>query len=255
MNQAVWAAALLDPALPVPPGLRTWNASDTAQRFGVHRNNVIAGLVATLGDALPVLRQFVGEGFFAALARAFIAHHPPRTPVLAEWGDDFAPWLAGFAPAAHWPCLPDLARLERARTHAFHAADAPPMGAAAQAALAAGLADPERLPRSRLLLQPSLQALHSAWAVARLWAAHQQPETPERLDIDGPEGVLVLRDSSGQVGMLSVPVASARFCAALRAGHTLSAALDSVPGVDLVATFTLLIGHGAVLAWSPEEPA
>lgn len=256
MRADTWAAALLDPARPVPQGLRTWNGSDPAVRFGVHRNNVMSGLVATLGEALPVLRRFVGDAYFAALARVFIGAHPPRTPVLAEWGDDFAPWLEGFAPAADWPCLPDLARLERARTHAFHAADAAPVSAEGLARLAANLAQPTQLPQMRLLLQPSLRALHSAWAVARLWAAHQPPEEPQHLHIDGPEGVIVLRDPAGHVQVLVVPVASAQFCADLAARHTLGEALSRTPGVDLVDTFTLLIHHGAIVAWQAAgEPA
>jgi hypothetical protein len=249
MNHADWAAALLDPALPVPGGLKAWNRSDPAQRFAVYRNNVIAGLVNSLGEALPVLRRFVGEAYFAALARVFITAHPPSTPVLAEWGDDFAPWLEGFAPAADWPFLSDLARLERARSHAFHAADAEPIGTGSLAALAAAVADPTQLPQVRLRLHPSLVVLHSRWATVSLWAAHQQNDEPETLELGEPEGVLVLRDAGGEVLVLPVSPASARFCGALLAGDTLGQALDAAPDADLAASFTLLIRHGAVLAW------
>ena len=44
--QPDWAAALLDPERPPPPGLRAWNGSDPARRFAVHRNNVVASLVS-----------------------------------------------------------------------------------------------------------------------------------------------------------------------------------------------------------------
>ena len=43
-----FAAALLDPGLPPPEGLITWNGSDPVRRFAVYRNNVIVSLVDAL---------------------------------------------------------------------------------------------------------------------------------------------------------------------------------------------------------------
>ena len=169
-TQSGFVRALLDPTLPAPPGLATWNGSDPALRFAVYRNNVVVSLVAALADTFPVVRELVGADFFTAMARLYVAEQPPSSPVLAHYGDGFADWVGQFEPAAAVPYLADIARLERARVRAYHAADAPLLGADT---IAAQLADPERLPAARLQLHPSVTVLASPWAVVSLWAAHQ----------------------------------------------------------------------------------
>ena len=69
------------------------------------------------------------------MARAFVAATPPRTPVLTTYGDEFAEFIAAFEPARELAYLADVARLEAARTHAYHAADAVPVDAEPFAAL------------------------------------------------------------------------------------------------------------------------
>lgn len=91
-----------------------------------YRNNVAVSLGQALGRRFPVIQRLVGDEFFAALARAYLAADPPRSPVLMEWGAGFADFLAGFRPLAGWPFMADVARIEWARGLAFHAADAPP---------------------------------------------------------------------------------------------------------------------------------
>ena len=110
-TQSGFVRALLDPTLPAPPGLATWNGSDPALRFAVYRNNVVVSLVAALADTFPVVRELVGADFFTAMARLYVAEQPPSSPVLAHYGDGFADWLAQFEPAANLPYLADMAPL------------------------------------------------------------------------------------------------------------------------------------------------
>ena len=63
------------------------------------------------------------------MARAYALAEPPRSPVLMDYGAGFADFIAGFAPAASLPYLPDVARIERAWREAYHAADAEPLTA------------------------------------------------------------------------------------------------------------------------------
>jgi hypothetical protein len=248
--QAIFAAALLDAQAPLPSGLRAWNGSDPARRFGVHRNNVVVSLVGALADTFPVLRQLVGDEFFDAMAGVFVRAHPPASPVLAHYGAGFADWLAGFAPARALPYLPDMARLEHARVAAYHAADAEPLAAPA---IAAHLARPASLPGARLRLHPSCRVLHSAFCVHALWAAHQG-DTPfgadgPAIDIGQASAMLVLRDAADEVQVIAIDAAAAGFIAALFGGHSLGDALRGAPGVDLAATLALLLRHGAIVGW------
>ena len=87
-----------------------------------------------LGTRFPATSRIVGEEFFNAMARVFVIAHPPRSPLLMTYGDDFPDFIADFEPAAELPYLADVARLEAARTRAYHAADAVLLDPAAVAA-------------------------------------------------------------------------------------------------------------------------
>ena len=246
--QTAFAAALLDPALPCPQGLRTWNGSDPARRLAVYRNNVVSSLIDALADTFPVVQQLVGTEFFRAMAGVFVRRHPPRSRILAQYGEGFAAFIAGFEPAAALPYLPDMARLEFARLKALHAADAEPIS---EAVLAQALADPEALAGLRLRWHPSLSVLESPHAVVSLWAAHQTDGEMPAVGIDGSEQAVVLRDG---LDVLVLPVDSGTACfvgqtqAAEPFGAAAATAGSLHPDFDLGSTLSLLLRHHALVA-------
>ena len=125
-SQTAFAQALLDPERDCPSGLTTWNGSDPVMRFAVYRNNVMLSLIDALADTFPVTQELVGEEFFRVMAKHFVQAQPPRSRLLAFYGDSFADFVDSFAPAAPVPYLADVARLEMCRVRAYHAADVPP---------------------------------------------------------------------------------------------------------------------------------
>ena len=64
-RQREFAAALLDPELPTPPGLVGPDGKPSPRRFAVYRNNVVAGLMGTLKDAFPAVCRIVGVDFLS----------------------------------------------------------------------------------------------------------------------------------------------------------------------------------------------
>jgi len=257
LSQRAFAQALLDPQQPCPSGLRSWNGSDPAARFAVHRNNTLSSLVAALADTFPVTCELVGEAFFTAMARLFVMGAPPRLPMLALYGDDFPAFIESFAPAQRVPYLADVARLEVQRVRAFHAADAPVLSADD---LARDLLDPEALPASRVEFQPSAAVLTSRFAIVALWAAHQ--DTGEFADVDPsqPQSALVLRQQD-DVAVIAIAQGSAVFFQRLMAGATLgeagAAAMACGGGFDLAASLGILICQGALSDWhsGPGSPS
>lgn len=244
--QGQFSAALLDPEQPAPTGLKAWNGSDPAARFAVYRNNVVASLIDALADTYPVTQALVGEEFFRAMARLFAVATPPRSPVLAFYGDTFPDFIASFAPAASLPYLADVARLEMARVRAFHAADATPLPVDQ---IAAALAESEALPELCVGLHPSLQVLRSSYAMVSLWAAHQG--VGELADVDPalPENALVLRPAL-DVEVIALDPVAAGFIANLLQDHTLGNAAEQAaaihPEFDLSGMLTTLIGKQAL---------
>nr|WP_315235389.1 DNA-binding domain-containing protein [uncultured Albidiferax sp.] len=248
MNQAAFAQALFQPALPCPPGLHTWNGSDPAVRFNVYRNNVVVSLVDALATSFPVVLALVGDDFFRAMVRQFVQAHPPRTRVMAWYGAELPDFIAGFAPVASLPYLADVARLERARVRAYHAADAEPLP---PQALQAALADPQQLPQLRLGLDPSLQLLASPYAICDLWAAHQGLLPMAKIDPYQAQTALVLRNG-WEVEVLEIPAASAACIQALQQGDSLLTAASVAPTLDLPTTLALLIRQQLITHMSTE---
>lgn len=162
--QAEFARALLDADAPPPEGL-AHESDGLPRRFAVYRNNVSVGLIEALEARFPAVRKIVGEEFFKAAARVFARAHPPRAPIMSLYGEAFPSFLEAFEPARELPYLSDVARLEMARTRAYHAPDAESLPPAALAACTA-----DQLETLRFVLHPSLEILGSAYPIVTIWA-------------------------------------------------------------------------------------
>src|ERR1700737_4721165 len=163
--EATFADALLDAERPIPCGITAHNAAIPTRRFAVHRNNLVAGLVKALKSRFPAVERIVGEEFFAAMARVFVLERPPRSPLLATYGDEFAAFIAAFEPAREFPYLADVARLEAARTHSYHDADAAPIDACQLATL-----DTCDVGSIRIDIHPSVGIVRSPYPIVAIWA-------------------------------------------------------------------------------------
>lgn len=224
-READFAAALLDPALPMPAGLTTARGVPDAARFAVYRNNVAVGLIKALEARFPVVERLVGADFFKAMARAYIQAEKPASPLIFAYGDGFADFIAGFEPARGVPYLADVARLEAAWTRAYHAADVAPLGIGALAEV-----DPQALTGLRLAPHPAAALVRSAHPAGSLWQAHQGG-TIAPLASRSAETVLVARPDL-EVTVTVLPARDAPFAAALLSGATLGDAAEAALGAD-----------------------
>jgi len=244
--QSTICAALLDPGLPCPPELVAWNGSDPTPRLAVYRNNVVSSLIDALAQTFPVVQELVGVPFFRAMTAVFVRQAPPRSRVLARYGEAFPTFIEEFQPARTVPYLADVARLEMARVRAYHAADAEPVAAAA---LSAALAGGDRIGELRIVCHPSVAIVGSAFAVASLWSAHQGEGEVGDVDPDDAQAALVLREGL-DVLVIRVSPGAAEFVAAIlqgrRLGDAAGAAINAESAFDLPATLALLMGHGAI---------
>lgn len=245
-GQAGLAAALLDPGLPCPAALVAWNGSDATPRLAVYRNNVVSSLVDALAQTFPVVQELVGMEFFRAMASVFVRQAPPRSRILAHYGSEFPDFIERFAPARSVPYLSDLARLEVARVHAYHAADAEPV---ASESVGLALTSGERMGELRMVCHPSAGIVSSEYAVVSLWAAHQDATALGTIDPFLSETGLVLRDGL-EVLVLRLPPGAAEFVKSVQDARCLadaaSAAIGAAPEFELATTLALLLGHGAV---------
>jgi hypothetical protein len=203
-TQAAFAAALLDPELPVPPYLHSLGEPAGADRFAVYRNNVMVALIGAMGDAYPVVRRLVGDEFFRAMAAIFTRANPPRSPAMLEYGDGFAEFVAQFPPAASVPYLADVARLERAWVEAYHAPEAEP------------ICEARAMP---VRLHPATRLVRSSYPVLAIWEANRAEDEPQALELsDQGDNVLVTRPAA-EVQASRIPDDAAEFIESVVAGQ------------------------------------
>jgi hypothetical protein len=251
--QTDFARALLDPERPLPDAVTAHTGRHPQKRFAVYRNNVVVSLIDALRTRFPATERIVGADFFAAMARVFVTAHPPRSRILHTYGDDFGDFIAAFEPAAEVPYLADVARLEAARTRAYHAADAQPLGRDDFSGL-----DPNDVASLRLRPHPSLQVVRSHHPVVTIWAMNAGEMELGPVGDKGAEDALVLRPGL-DVTIRSLPPGGATFLLALSAGATLAEAATSAGAdderFDLTVNLAGLIESGAITALAPAEPS
>jgi hypothetical protein len=217
------------------------------ERLDVYRNNVFASLTEVLRDTFPAVCRLVDERFFAYAAHEFIRCHPPQRAVLAEYGAQFAAFLAGFAPAGELVYLANVARLEWLMAAAAHAADAAPAAAVMLAPVPA-----EETPRLVLCLHPALGYIASPWPIDRIWRANcRGADSGETIDLDSGGVRLEVSRPGGDVLLRALDPATFAFRDALAGGALLGPAavlaLAADAGFDLARALSELFREGAVV--------
>jgi hypothetical protein len=250
--QREFAAALIDPDVPVPLGLHYPTAAERQRRFAVHRNNMIVGLVSALAARFPVVRRLVGDEFFHAMARVYVTKHPPRSPVLLLYGETFPDFLANFTLSASIEYLADVARLEFARGRAYHAADAVPVDRSVFVSL-----QPDELAGLRIDFHPSAGLVASRFPIVSIWEAHRESKVAPIADWR-PEAALVARPVL-DVEIWRLPPGGHVFLRHLTEGMALAEAADAAAATtsefDAAETIAVLLRANVVIGLRREAAA
>ncbi|MEW6436250.1 MAG: DNA-binding domain-containing protein [Pseudomonadota bacterium] len=247
MTEPQFAAALLDPDLPPPAAISAAYRS----RFAIYRNNVAMSLIDALATRFPAVRNVVGDEFFSEAARLFVAQHPPASRMIAFYGDTFADFLEALPACAELPYLGDLARLEAARTQAYHAADVTPLGPEMLASLA-----PDSLGDLRVTLHPAVRIIDSAHPIVTIWAMNAGEQELMEIHDWHSEAALISRPQF-DVDVRALPPGGAAFLKALAQGKPLTdaaaGALASAPDFDLPRNLAALFSTGLVASIEGEN--
>jgi hypothetical protein len=242
--QRAFTEAIFSDDAPIPATIRAASGPGGASRFGVYRNNVMASRINAVAGRYPVVRKLLWDDAFNRVAHLYVTAEPPRSPVLLEYGESFPRFLRQIGDGTSADYLADIAELEAARTRAYHAADAKPVGKDAFSRLSA-----DRLTDLRLRLHPSVVLLKSRFPVVSIWEAslyandnaisewRQEPALVARPELD----VEVHRLAAGGY----------EFLAALSEGRTVGSAIANAmaatPDFDLASCFTTLVGSDIVV--------
>jgi len=250
VNQTEFVSAMLDPARDVPEGLLDPGGRGAGKRFNVYRNNVAVSLTEALVTAFPSIHRRIGDKNFRALAGIFLRAHPPASPLMMFYGEEMPEFLADFEPLSHLGHLPDLARVDLARRHSYHAADSTPIDPGRLQEIA-----PDALMRARLGIAPAVRVLSSPWPIFSIWRGimEERAETPEK----HAEEVLVARPEYDPAVML-LPKGGAALVTALQKGRDFANAIEAAECIDekfdlTAALGTLLSGNAIIKVFEGDE--
>lgn len=246
VTQAQFRTALLNADAPVPAGLDDGGGAPAGARYDVYRNNVTASLVDAMKLAFPTVRLLLGAQNFDPLMPHFVRAHPPRSPLMMQYGVEFPAFLENFQPLAHLGYLADIARIDLAMRTSYHAADARPLDPSIFQQ------PPETLENMRLRLAPATQILRSHWPIFDLWRRATDPTAPKPRT--AAQAVLITRPAFDPALHL-LPEGAATFLLSVRdqpLGASVEAAQVAAPGFDFGATLALLLENHA-FAHSTED--
>jgi hypothetical protein len=250
--QRAFTDALADPDRAVPDDIAACHADAAVRRFNIYRNNVTVGLLDALAARFPVTRQIVGEDFFKCMARLFIAEHPPSSPLMMFYGDSFPDFIASFEAASDLAYLADVARLEAARTRAFHAQDAIPLEPSALRSVSA-----EDLGVMHVKLHPSMEIVSSTFPIVTIFAMHTGDIPLEAITDWHGETALIVRPQF-DICIRCLPPGGASFLQVLNRRQSLTEAVEAAvagdPDFDLGVNLALLFSAGLAVSLSIVSP-
>ena len=239
--QSEFAKGLLDPNLPTPKGVVGPGGRAAGKRYDVYRNNVVVSLTEALASAYPVIQTLVGKEFFDAMVGVHLRKHPPKSPLMINYGEDFPTFLTKFPPASHLGYLPDVARVELARRQAYHAADASPCPPERLSNL-----DGNRLYDARIVLHPSLRIIRSRYPVFSIWRYNS---TEDKSPIGDAREITMIARPADEVIMQNPCAGTAMFVESLMVdalGVAMDKAKGAQPDFDLAANLTELLTAGLI---------
>jgi hypothetical protein len=215
--------------------------------MAVYRNTVIHGAVEALAANYPVVVQIVGNDMFGGIAAEFATSEPPRSPVLAFYGESFADWIERQLWAADLPYLADVARVERLHVETLLAEDAEALTELAEDDVSA----------MKLMLHPALRFAWLQTPAMSIWLAHQQVTPAEIAPEWKAEGGLFSRPAPFLMHSPRISRAAYRILSGIRlgepVGRSLAAAHRLYPNANCGALFASLLNLGVFAAPASER--
>ncbi len=221
--------------------------------FAVYRNTVMKGCIDALQANYPAVARLVGEEWFRAAATVFVRQHPPRAPMLVDYGDGFDRFLAAFPPATELDYLPGVASLDRLWSEAHVAADEALLEPQALAGM-----DVAEIGRARLA--PHAAARWRWFAdmpVYAIWSRNRE-NAEEIGDVEWVgEGALLTRNQDGAVRWAALGAGGCAFLDACANGATVAdaaaAALAAEPALEFGGLIETLLAAGALAQIEPGD--
>jgi len=224
--------------------------ADRQARLDIYRRHHRESFRRHLRGRYPTLEWLLGTDHLVALADETLRQSPPRSPSMAEYGQELVDTLlrgGGGLP----PYIADVARLDWALGCVSVAVDGDAIGLEALASVPA-----ETLDGVTLTLQPGLSHVTAGWPVDELVQLRLADAAPEQLAFAACDTHLELRGARGRFSLRRLARGDFTFRARLAAGETLGhaaeAALEREASFGVAAALAALFSEGLVINHSGE---
>ena len=239
--QAAMAAYLVSGEAAGIIGSVAGDSIPAAARLRIHRHHLHESLATALGATFSTVGQLVGDAFFRAMARAFVAETLPSQPVLSEYGQGFADFVERYEPARGLPYLADVARLDWALNVAFYSPAGSPLTAADLSTIPI-----EQLPSRTVRLARGTAVILSIYPLDRIWAAARPDAPAGTVDLGEGDARLLVFRREDDAGFVALDMGEAAFVLSLSAGGSLEASALAALAADRA--FDLSVTFGRLLA-------
>ena len=219
---------------------------DPERRLAIHRRHYESSLVTAIRTKFPATAWLVGSPFLDDAAKKFARQHPPATPCIAEYGEEFPGFLSTHPSAARVPYLYSFAELEWHLGQAAIAVDRPTLAFEGFSRF-----DMNTLMDTRLALQAGLRYLYASWPVDDLMKLYLSETAPSEYRLAPADVWLEVRGARGEFQINRLDLAEFVFRKAIWEGQSIGAsaerALDANAEFDSGRAFTALVGSGHVI--------
>jgi putative DNA-binding protein len=198
-----------------------------SHRLAIHRRHYETSLITALLDKFPATTWLLGSRFISAGAKLFVAMHPPCTPCIAEYGQDFPAFLATCQGADRVPYLSEFSQLEWHIGHVAIAINEPPGLIEQLSALPADV-----LLDGVVTLQSGVRYLRASWPVDELMKIYLAETRPEHFNFEPAVVCLEIRGARGEFQIDRLGLAEFIFRKSISEGRSIGDAAGEALEID-----------------------
>jgi Putative DNA-binding domain len=219
---------------------------DPERRLAIHQRHYRSSLTTAIRTKFAATAWLLGTPFLDEAANEFIREHPPATPCIAEYGEEFPRFISTRPGAAHLPYLHSFAELEWHLGQVAISADRLALTRETFSTFEIGI-----LMDTGLLLRAGLRYLSASWPVDDLMKLYLTDTAPSQYRL-APEDVwLEVRGACGAFEINRVNAAEFIFRRAILEGQSLGDAaenaIDANAEFDVGRAFAALIESGDII--------
>ncbi|MCC2606520.1 HvfC/BufC family peptide modification chaperone [Planctobacterium marinum] len=219
-------------------------ASIEPRALQIYQDNVLLTAARSLSLTYPVLDKMIGSDALLVLSRRLLKTELPDSGDWADWGSQLHSLLEQSELRSEYPYLQDIARLEWLVSQASRSPATP--------FVAESLSQLEQPDLSQVFMQlsPSLSLLESEYPVLPMWQAHQNLAKGQELPGSALAAIAEMGRQNNYCVVVQTPVrpdihsldaAEFQWLRGITAGLSVSALLDTYPGVDFVKWLSIAI--------------